>query len=340
MSSTSSRIDEARRRRPDRTEVVRAGHLFGHHGRDPGPHRLQWREPVPLGERHVGEGPGAAVHPGEDAVAEDAGEDDAVGGPGGRPAQGPTRPVRRPPAATGPASEARTWPNARTRRSTFLRGSSVPTVRRNSPARPAAGAGRRPPRHRVRQEIGAARHHGDPALLDAHAARSAATRRDGTSSAASEPLARASAASCQRSPAPGRRLGVALPGHVVDRHDQRPLLERRSRGDARDTECTTSNPGGTRTSPWSQARVKSRPGSRDTARAARTGRAGRPRPPGGRLARSATSTPSPSAAAMARPPSRPGRRCRCRRERAGGVARRRGAPDRRRAQPRPAAASR
>ena len=36
-----------------------------------------------------------------------------------------------------PGNEGRTRPKARTSRSTFLRGSSVPTVRRNSPDTPA-----------------------------------------------------------------------------------------------------------------------------------------------------------------------------------------------------------
>ncbi len=121
----------------------------------------------------------------------------------------------------GPGSEARTCPNARTRRSTFLRGSSVLTVRRNSPvhAQPAEqrvgrlGIG-------VRQEVGAAGDDGDAALLDADGDQ---VGRDppGRDEERGPPVA----GTRQRGlvpaqPAPGRRLGVALPGHVVDRHDQ------------------------------------------------------------------------------------------------------------------------
>ena len=130
------------------------------------------------------------------------------------------------------------------------------------------------------------------------ASRSAATSRDGTTSAAPDSTARRSAASCQRAPAPRRRFGMAAPGHVVDRHDQ-PCRARAPEPGRRpatpSARCRTPPGRGTARGP--------RPGSgagpgqpRRVAAAARRRPAGRPTPPGARLARSVTSTASPSAA--------------------------------------------
>ena len=141
---------------------------------------------------------------------------------------------------------------------------------------------------------------------------SAATSRDGTTTDAALSRTRISAASCHRTP-----RGVVASG--CRRHatswtvmTSALWLERRRRGAASDIACTTSKPPGAWTSPWSHARVRSGPGSRDE----RTGRPKRAngspaeravptRGTVGRLARSVTSMPSPSAVHRASPSRSP-----------------------------------
>ena len=154
--------------------------------------------------------------------------------------------------------------------------------------------------------VGAARHDREPALADAHrhqVGRHQPGRDDqGGPRRGGPPQRRLVPAR----PAPRRRFGMPAPGHVVHGHDQLLRLERRSRGEASDTECTTSNPAGARDSPWSQARVKSRPGSRDVCSGRPNAASGSAdRRAGARLARSATSTAVALRGDAARPPSRP-----------------------------------
>ena len=199
-----------------------------------------------------------------------------------------------------------TRPKACTRRATFLRGSSLLTVNRNGPATPAcrrsalggADVG-------WREVVGAAGSHGDPASDTPEATRSAASRPEGTTKGPRGGRPRPSAAPCQRAPRRVVASGCRRQATSWTVTIRRSELECRSWGEARETECTTSNPAGARDNPWSQARVKSRPGSRDV----RSGPAESGQrigaPSGGRLASSATSTPSPSVAAPANPPSKP-----------------------------------
>ena len=152
------------------------------------------------------------------------------------------------------------------------------TVSRNSPgdAQLPAGGRRWPSASGGGQVIGAARHHRDPAVVDAHRPRSAATSRDGTTSAAPGSAGPPQRRLVPARAAPRRRLGMPAPRHVVHRHDQTaPGWSAASWGEASETEWTTSNPPGARDSPWSQARVRSGPGSRDAC-------SGRPKPPAGR----------------------------------------------------------
>ena len=83
------RVDDAGGRGPGRTEVVHARHLVGHHRRCADPHGLERRQPVALGQRHVGEGAGPPVELGEDGVGHRAGEDDCRRRPGARGGSGP-----------------------------------------------------------------------------------------------------------------------------------------------------------------------------------------------------------------------------------------------------------
>ena len=136
--------------------------------RRPDPHGLERRQPVALGQGHVGEGTGAPVELRQHGVGDGPREDDAIGLMGGAAGPGPTPPARRPRACHGPGSERRTRAKARTRRSTFLRGSSVPTLRRNSPR-----TARRPRSSSVAAGSGSGRwsapagHDGDPPRVDA-----------------------------------------------------------------------------------------------------------------------------------------------------------------------------
>jgi len=76
------------------------------------------------------------------------------------------------------------------------------------------------------------------------AMRSAATSRDGTTNDAPDAPARASAASCQRSPRRVVASGWRRHATSWTVTTSRAPLERRSRGQARDTECTMSKPSG------------------------------------------------------------------------------------------------
>ena len=79
MSSTSSGSTIRAGAGPVVAQVVHARHLVGHQRRRPDPHGLEGRQPVALGQRHVGEGAGAPVELGQDRRGDGAGEDDAVG---------------------------------------------------------------------------------------------------------------------------------------------------------------------------------------------------------------------------------------------------------------------
>ena len=164
----------------------------------------------------------------------------------------------------GPGSDGRTRRNARTRRSTFLRGSSVPTVRRNSPDTPTwassasvaigSGSGRwsAPPGTTVIR-----------ASSTPEVATSAATSRDGTTMCAPRSRTRASAASCHRRPRGVVASGCRRQATSWTVTTSRLRLDRRRVGAASDTECTMSKPSGAWRRPWSQARVRSGPGSRE-----------------------------------------------------------------------------
>ncbi len=231
----------------------------------------------------------------------------------------------------GSGSEPRTWPNACTSRSRFLRGSSVPTVRRNSPpTRPAR-------RRRVSaaggigggQMIGAARHDRDAARRNAHRGQVGGhqPRRDD-----------------ERGPG----LAGALQRRLVPAHARAASSPRDSRRQATSCTVTTGRCPARTTEPGRGQRHRvhdvetrrargtdrgPRPGSA-AARAAATRRTGRPkatqrvvgapRAPGWPAASPRPDHPPPS-----RRPARPGgraRRRRCRRAHAAGAARRPGAP--------------
>ncbi len=209
----------------------------------------------------------------------------------------------------GPGSESRTRPKARTSRSTFLRGSSVLTVSRNSPATPT-----------FRRSASVAGGIGSGQVVGA---------------AAAPP-----SSGCRRRPSPpgrpppagtGRRVRppTGWPGAVPPRASARPRrvvasgcrrqatsctvttsrsgLARRSRGEASETEWTMSNPAGARGQP-----VVPGPGQ-EPARAAATCARGRPNAASGSAApRRCAGWPGasrrprrPPSAATARPPSRP-----------------------------------
>ena len=267
MSSTSSGSTMRAGGGAGCAEVVHARHLVGHHGRGAHAHGLQRRQAVALGERHIGEGPGPPVQPGQHGSGTAPGEDDtgrppgprrAAGAPPGRPddhqrprARGASRARGRRRARAGP----RSYGLERAHGEEELPGDAQAAARRASVAggirARAGGRRRRRPRSRPVRPVDARRRPGRPP-------RAGTGRRSGGVDRA----ARRSAASCQRRPAPRRRLGVPAPGHVVHRHDQPARAgPPRERGAASETECTTSKPAGARNSPWSQARVRSGPGA-------------------------------------------------------------------------------
>ena len=90
MPSTSRGSTMQRGRRTRLIEVDHAGHFVGDHRRRAHPHGLERRQPVALGQRDVGEGPGAPVEATERGVA---------------------APLRRRPRPPGPSGSVRTGPH-------------------------------------------------------------------------------------------------------------------------------------------------------------------------------------------------------------------------------------
>ena len=212
-------------------------------------------------------------------------------------------------------------------------------MRRNSPEHaqpPEQGVGRR--RVGLGQVVGAARHDRDPPPSTPIAARSAATSRDGTTSAAPTVVGPAQRGLVPARPAPRRRLGMPAPGHVVHRHDQpAPAGPPRAGGEASETECTMSKPAGARTQPVIPGPGQERPGSRDACSGRPNAASGSVGARGGGPAGQERHLDPVALRRRTRPARRAGRgrRRRCRRARAAGAARRPGAPTARTAQPRP-----
>ena len=141
------------------------------------------------------------------------------------------------------------------------------------------------------------------------ASRSAATSRDGTTSAAAVAAARWSACSCQRLPRGVVASGCRRQATSCTVTTSRLWLPRRSIGAARDTECTTSKPAGARSQPRSHARVMAGPGRCDAMIGlpnwARGSDSGPPRPPGARLAKRVSAMSCPTAGCASSPASSP-----------------------------------
>ena len=150
-----------------------------------------------------------------------------------------------------------------------MRGSSVPTVRRNSPDTPTPASSAS-----VATGSGSGRWSAPPGTMviraasTPEAATSAATSREGTTMCAPRSRARSSADSCQRRPRRVVASGWRRQATSWTVTTRRLRLERRRPGAANEIECTMSKPSGACHTPWSQARVRSGPGSRE----ARTGR--------------------------------------------------------------------